>query len=157
MNQQQRFETGAQPSLKAMLMSRGLTVLVPPHHGLESCYSPDLYAAINGAHKGLPHQPHLVCISERRKAHENDGNTDSRYQGKDGSIGVQAVVNSKTEFCNSITTKQGLHILIIFSGLGSWWVYADIDPHALLQVIKTTRSDAPSNKWRSSGWLPRNV
>ena len=47
-------ETGSQPTLKELL-GRGLTVLVAPHHGLESCYSKELFAAMWGG------KPSLTC------------------------------------------------------------------------------------------------
>ena len=46
---------------------RGLTVLVAPHHGLESCYSKELFATMWGG------KPSLNVLSERRKAHDGDG------------------------------------------------------------------------------------
>src|SRR5260370_5065329 len=75
-------KTNGQPNLKELLSERGLTILVAPHHGLESCYSEELYKAIKGE------KPRLVVISERRLVHENDGKTDQNYQSEKGASGL---------------------------------------------------------------------
>ena len=122
--------TGTQPSLKSQLKNYGLTVLVAPHHGLESCYSTDLYGAIKGG------KPNLVILSERRKRHENDGNTDARYQGEQGAVGVDVEIDGKAEKGRrSLSTKDGHHILIVFSGTGVPKVYADKEPENLLKKL----------------------
>ena len=41
-----------------------LTVLIAPHHGLESCYSPERFGAMKGG------KPRLNILSERRKSHD---------------------------------------------------------------------------------------
>ena len=61
-------ETGDQPGLKELL-SRGLTVLVAPHHGLESCYSTEIMAALRNG------KPRLNVLSERRRVRDGDGKT----------------------------------------------------------------------------------
>lgn len=122
--------TGTQPSLKSQLKSFGLTILVAPHHGLESCYSTDLYNNIKGG------KPNLVILSERRKRHENDGNTDARYQSEQGAVGVNVEIDGKIEVGRrSISTKDGHHILIVFSGNGLPKVYADKDPDNLIKKL----------------------
>lgn len=131
------LKTSNQPSLKYLLKTHGLTVLVAPHHGLESCYSKELYAAIYAGSPIRQNKPQLVCVSERRKAHGNDGNTDKRYYGETGSTGIQATVNGKTELCNFLSTKSGLHILLLCHSTGSLKVFANTDPMALLPEIKT--------------------
>jgi hypothetical protein len=111
-------ETFDQPSLKSRLTKYGLSVLVASHHGLESCYSPELYAAINGG------KPGLVVISEARALAEGQGKIDRRYQSKDGSVGQ--VVNNcgQNTLCNSVTTKSN-HILIRMNGTGVPKVYCE--------------------------------
>jgi hypothetical protein len=122
--------TGTQPSLKSQLKTHGLTILVAPHHGLESCYSTHLYDAIRRG------KPNLVILSERRKRHENDGSTDARYQGEQGAVGVDVEIEGKTERNRrSLSTKDGHHILIVFSGTGLPKVYADKTPENLLKKL----------------------
>jgi hypothetical protein len=124
--------TGSQPSLKHQLSTYGLTVLVAPHHGLESCYSSDLYSAIKGG------KPNLVVLSERRKAHENDGSTDGRYQSEAGASGMNVEIDGELETNRrSVTTKHGHHILILFAGTGVPKVFANKEPKRLLSKLPT--------------------
>ena len=102
-------ETGSQPTLKELL-GRGLTVLVAPHHGLESCYSKELFAVMRGG------KPSLNVLSERRKAHNGDGTTDARYQSEVGARGLSVDVNGNRAVHRSVSTKNGHHILIKFTG-----------------------------------------
>ena len=111
------METGSQPSLKELLEQRGLSVLVAPHHGLESCYSEDLFAVMRNG------KPRLNVLSERRKAHDGDRTTDARYQSANGASGVSVNVDGKVEPRRSVSTKDGHHILITFSGSGAPGVY----------------------------------
>lgn len=120
------LETGNQPSLKSLLKSLGLTILAAPHHGLESCYSQDLYDAIKGG------KPELVVISERRHTHENDGSVDGRYQREGGASGLSVEVEGLKEQRLSLSTINGHHILIVFSGAGTPKVYADKNIDKLL-------------------------
>ena len=111
-------ETFDQPSLKSRLGSYGLSILVASHHGLESCYSPELYAAIKGG------KPDLVAISEAYALGEGQGKIDARYQSKDGSTGMNVKLGGTDTFRNSITTKSN-HLLIQLSGTGKPKVYAE--------------------------------
>ncbi|AWM41896.1 hypothetical protein [Gemmata obscuriglobus] len=139
-------KTGRQPSLKSLLGKHGLTVLMAPHHGLESCYSTDLYNAINGDSFTAVRKPQLVVVSERRKRHENDGNTDSRYYGTSGGTGVTITKDRNVETGQGfISTKGGHHILIIFNGTGPVKVYADTEPDNLLPYIKTAPAKVGSS------------
>lgn len=128
-NKESHCKTGGQPSLKGLLKNRGLTVLVAPHHGLESCYSPNLYDSFKGG------KPRLVVISERRRAHENDGNTHQNYQSEKGASGLKVHCEGSEETCNSLTTKNGQHILIVFDSSGGPKVYAEKDPDKLLAKL----------------------
>lgn len=121
--------TGNQPSLMSLLQQFGLSILVAPHHGLESCYSTDLYAAIKGG------KPQLVVVSERRHKKPNDGKVDSRYQSEAGATGFGVEIEGKVEMRRSISTVDGLHILIVFAGTGTPRVYAHKDPEALLRKL----------------------
>jgi hypothetical protein len=120
-------QTSDQPSLGQRLQSRGLTILVAPHHGLESCYSPELFAAMKDG------KPRLNILSERRKAHDRDGSTHGCYQSDLDGSGLKVIIESKPEQRISLTTKGGHHILVVFSGTGAPAVYADTDPKKLLQ------------------------
>lgn len=111
-------ETFDQPSLKSRLGTYGLTALVASHHGLQSCYSPELYAAIKGG------KPSIVAISERHSVAEGQGKIDSRYQSKEGSTGLLVKSNGVDSFCNSVTTKSN-HILIRFNGKGAPKIYQE--------------------------------
>jgi len=123
-------ETLDQPSLKSLL-ENGLSVLVAPHHGLESGFSEDLYNNM-----GSEQKPSLVVISEKRHTGENDGTVDSRYQGKEGSLGRTVYVDGEAEDRNSISTINGHHILISFEGSSVGFdVFAEKDPKKLLEKI----------------------
>ncbi len=111
-------ETFDQPSLKHRLRTYGLSVLVASHHGLESCYSPELYGAIKGD------KPDLVAISEAYAVSEGQGNIDARYQSKDASNGLTVKIGGCDAFRNSVTTKSN-HILIRFSGSGKPKIYCE--------------------------------
>lgn len=121
-----------QPGLKALLRDRGLSILVAPHHGLESCYSPDLYAAIRAG------RPQLVVISERRKRNDDDssGNVHANYSSEAGASGLDVeiegnrILGERTQ-----STVNGHHILIVFEASGAPRVFAEKDPAKLLGKI----------------------
>jgi beta-lactamase superfamily II metal-dependent hydrolase len=102
--------TSDQPSLKTVLNDYGLTILVAPHHGLESCYSPYLFECIGNS------KPKLVVISEKRHKAPQDGSVDSRYQSQDSSSGLDVDIEGTTEHRFSVSTRNGHHILIEFRG-----------------------------------------
>lgn len=122
-------ENSRQPALRKLLRDGGLTVLVAPHHGLESCYSEELYDAIKGG------KPRLVVISERRLTRENDGSTDQRYQSESGASGLTVQCEGVVENRRSLTTKNGHHILIVFDGSGGPRVFAEKDPDKLHEKL----------------------
>ena len=111
-------QTLDQPSLKERLGTYGLSVLVASHHGLESCYSPELYAAIKD------NKPDIVAISEAYAVGEGQGRIDARYQSKDGSKGMTIKLAGNDVFRNSVTTKSN-HILIRLSGSGQPKIYCE--------------------------------
>ena len=121
--------TSDQPDLCDLLENDGLTVLMAPHHGLESCYSEKLYSTIRDG------KPRLVIISERRLAKEGDGKTDDRYTNGSGGAGVSVEYEGEKAQKTYLTTKNGHHILCLFSGAGQPRIYADKDPTALLKVL----------------------
>ena len=120
-------KTGSQPTLKELL-GQGLTVLVAPHHGLESCYSKELFAAMRGS------KPSLNVLSERRKAHDGDGTTDARYQSEAGARGLSVDVDGNPSMRRSVSTKNGHHILIAFAGSGAPRVYLRQNPENLVKL-----------------------
>lgn len=101
-------ENANQPSLKALLNVHGLSVLLAPHHGLESGYSEELYAALKDG------KPRLAVVSEKRHTGENDGAVDSRYHGTTGASGLTVNIDGKDEVRNSVSTRNDHHILIKF-------------------------------------------
>ena len=121
--------TSDQPSLRSLLATYGQSILVAPHHGLESCYSQDLYDSFRD------HKPQLVVLSERRHSREGDGKTDARYQSDGGASSLLVNVDGVKEPRRSLSTINGHHILIIFSGSGTPGVFADKDPERLLEKM----------------------
>lgn len=128
-------KTADQPSLRWLLSQYGLSTLVAPHHGLESCYSPELYKTIRGG------KPRLVVLSERQKNKLTDGKTHQGYQREEGSFGLNVELeNGRLENRRSISTIGGDHILIIFEGNGLPKVYMDKDPERLLAKLPRVRA-----------------
>lgn len=122
--------TGDQPSLKLLLGERGLSILVAPHHGLESGFSEDLYKAIKDG------KPGLVVLSEKRHLSETDGKVEPYYQCPDGAKGQKVLIEGKGEDRYSVSTRNGHHILILFQGTGgSPQVFLEKDPKDLLAKL----------------------
>ena len=123
------LRTSTQPVLKNLLNDRGLSVLVTPHHGLESCYSPELFEAIKGG------KPYINVISEKRHLSDSDGSVDQRYQKAEGAIGVPVDIEGVKEDRFSVSTRDGHHILIILTGTVSQpYVFLRNDPEDLLKI-----------------------
>lgn len=121
--------TSTQPTLKKLLGDRGLSVLVAPHHGLESCFSTELFDAINGG------KPYINIISEKRHLSESDGTVDQRYQNKDGSIGISVDIEGEKEDRFSVSTRDSHHILIVLTGtVDQPYVFLRNDPEELLNI-----------------------
>jgi beta-lactamase superfamily II metal-dependent hydrolase len=116
-----RQPTGVEKKAKVM----GLSILVAPHHGLESGYSEDLSKAV---------KPQLVVISEKVHDGKNDGTVDARYQCKEAAQSLTVKISgTDKKDCYSISTR-GYHILIKFStGLGVPEVFQEPDPEDLLK------------------------
>lgn len=93
-----------QPSLRTLLTKDGLTFLVAPHHGLESCY-PDYLFKILGNKK-----PSLILISEGKHT-EKSGNIDERYQSNECATGK--FFKGRNRY--SITTRNDGHIKILIN------------------------------------------
>lgn len=122
-------ETSDQPGLSNLLDEYGLSILVAPHHGLESCFSQKLYGSMaNG-------QPQLVIISEKRHTRPQDGEILNDYRGYQGSSGLRVWKDGARELTYSLSTMNGHHILIVFNGTGTPKVYAEKDPATLLDIV----------------------
>lgn len=121
--------TSSQPSLKSLLSERGLSILVAPHHGLESCFSPYLFENIK------ENKTKLNVISEKRHVGENDGTVSANYSSSDYSSSLNVDVEGKTEKRKSISTRNGHHFLMIFKGTNALpEVYLRTDPFDLLKI-----------------------
>lgn len=120
-------KTCDQPSLRSLLQNRGLSILVAPHHGLESCYSQELFDAMRGG------KPQITVISERRHLHESDGCLHKMYQSELGSLGLPVELDGELQKNRkSVSTINGHHILIVFEGTGVPRIFANKDPEQLL-------------------------
>ena len=120
-----------QPSLKSLLKSHGLSILIAPHHGLESGFSEDLYKAIKNE------KPSLVVISEKKHLSDTDGAVDPFYQSPDGAKGQKVYIEGKEDSRNSVSTRAGHHILILFQGTGGKpEVFLEKNPDVLLKKLK---------------------
>jgi len=119
-------KTSDQPRLHDLLQQHGLTALVAPHHGLESGFSEELYHSIRGG------KPQLVVISEKDHTGANDGTVDPRYQSCDGAEGMGVSVAGEMQERFSVSTRNGLHLLLEFPGTGAPRAYQSVDPEALL-------------------------
>jgi len=133
-------KTLQQPSLKELLKKHGLTILVAPHHGLESGFSEDLYNAIEDK------KPRLVLISDKRHTGKNDGKIDSRYQNAGGAKSIKVnleVFNPsgekeiKEENRVSLSTRNNHHILLVFKENTSPDIYARKDPKDLVRIVES--------------------
>jgi hypothetical protein len=123
--------TNNQPSLKSLLSKHGLSILLAPHHGLESGFSEDLYKSMKDE------KPGLVIISEKRHLSETDGKVDLYYQTADGAKGQKVSIEGKEKECYSVSTRKGHHILILFQGTGGHpEVFLEKDISELLEKLK---------------------
>lgn len=122
-------ETLDQPSLSTLLEEYGLSVLVAPHHALESCFSERLYETIKGG------KPQVVIISEKRHTRPQDGTIHATYQSEDGASGLNVWIDGIRQKRFSVSTANGHHILITFNGTGIPKVYAEKDPDDLLSYV----------------------
>jgi beta-lactamase superfamily II metal-dependent hydrolase len=93
-----------QPNLKSLL-KKGLTILVAPHHGLESGYPQFLVEDLSY------NKPKLVLISDKQHNSNNSGSTHKNYQNGIASSGFM----HKGEKRYSLSTVSDGHIKIIFS------------------------------------------
>jgi hypothetical protein len=122
-------ENGNQRNLKTLLSERGLSILVAPHHGLESCFCPDLFEVIKD------HKPRLNVISEKRHLSDGDGKVAAQYQSADYALGLKVDNDGTSEDRYSVSTRNGQHILIVFKGTNTLpSVYLRADAEDLLEI-----------------------
>ena len=96
-----------QPNLITLLQKYGLTFLVTPHHGLESCFPEYLFNKLGEK------KPYLNIASEGKHT-DKSGNIDKRYQNSECAKGIK--FGEKTRY--SLTTRNDGHIKIIVSSEG---------------------------------------
>jgi len=111
--------TGTQSKLGNILTKYGLSILVCPHHGLESGYCTKLYDYIGGG------KPYLNIISEKRHTGKSEGKIHPNYQSSNGAKGLEVDIKGKKEKRYSVTTREG-QILVVFKG-------TDIVPHVYMR------------------------
>lgn len=123
--------TSNQPSLKSLLEDYGLTILVAPHHGLESGYSEYLYECMRGG------KPDIVVISEKRHKAPQDGEIAKEYQSEVDDYSLPVSIeddegNTEDELRYSVSTRNNHHILISMSSRGDPKIMLRKTPDALL-------------------------
>jgi hypothetical protein len=124
------LKTGDQPSLKNILKEMGLSILIAPHHGLQSGYCEELYDSMKDK------KPGLVIISEKRHLSDTNGEVCSLYQSERGGKGQDIFIEGKKERCVSVSTRNGHHILILFQGTGgNPEIYLEKDPEMMLKRL----------------------
>ncbi|MCK4393726.1 MBL fold metallo-hydrolase [Candidatus Bipolaricaulota bacterium] len=123
-------KTGDQPVLGETLQNCGLSILIAPHHGLESGYCEELQNHVSGG------KPDLNVISEKRHIVEGEGTVDPRYSGEEGSSGLTVDIEGTEKFRRSISTRDGHHILIVFKGTDGYpHVYLRKDAEDLVNIV----------------------
>jgi hypothetical protein len=119
-------QTSDQPDLGTLLEESGLSILVAPHHGLESCFSQKLYDAMKDS------KPQLVVISEKKHTRPQDGAIAAIYQSRDGASGLNVWIDGIREKRYSASTANGHHMLITLNGTGVPKVYLEKSADDLL-------------------------
>jgi len=101
------LKTSSQPTPEELFDSYGLTLLVAPHHGLESCFCQSLFDSIPGG------KTTLTTVSEKRLTGENEGKVDSRYSDENHSQGMWVNIDGGQSFKRMVSTRNGHHMLFI--------------------------------------------
>ena len=100
-------KTSSQPTPEELFDDYGLTLLIAPHHGLESCFCQLLFDSIPGG------KTNLNIISEKRHTGKNDGIVDNRYSDEQHSKGMWVNIDRSQDFRRMISTRNGHHMLFI--------------------------------------------
>jgi hypothetical protein len=121
--------TSSQPTPKQLFQQHGLSLLIAPHHGLESCFCQEMFDAIPGG------KPILNVISEKRHTGENDGTVDVRYSDESHAAGCDVDIDGDKEFRRKVSTQNGHNMLFVLGGEEAQpSVYLRKDPLELLQI-----------------------
>jgi hypothetical protein len=122
-------KTSSQPTPEELFDDYSLTLLVAPHHGLESCFCQALFDLIPGG------RTQLNVISEKRHLSENDGKVDSRYSDANYSEGIYVNIDRVQDKRRMVSTRNGHHMLFIL-GRDSTHpkVFLRKDPYDLLNL-----------------------
>ena len=99
--------TSSQPTPEELFDEHGLTLLVTPHHGLESGFSKELFDSIPGG------QTQLNIVSEKRHLGDNDGTVDARYSNEDYSRGMNVDIDRTQVSRRMVSTRNGHHMLFV--------------------------------------------
>ena len=119
-----------QPSLRYLVGTHGLSILLAPHHGLESGFSEDLFKSIKDK------KPGLIAISEKRHLTDKNGEVCTFYQSADGAKGQVVCIEGKEEKRFSVSTRNNHNILILFQGTGgNPEVFLEKEPEKLLDRL----------------------
>lgn len=123
------WQTEDQPSLGSQLKEYGLTILVAPHHGLESCFCEKLYKYIKGG------KPALNIISDRRNKKDSKGEVDERYDDPQWSAGLTVEIDGESSIKYAAFTKDGHHIVAAFAGTGRPKVFMSKNAEELIEKL----------------------
>jgi len=94
-------------------INKGCTVLVAPHHGLESGYSNEFFTSLPIADPRVG----IVVISEKAKPRKDEGNVHSNYQNREKVKGLRVIKqDGAKEVRLSVTTRTDGHCLVGFRG-----------------------------------------
>ena len=99
-------ETKDQPSPNELFRKNGLSVLVAPHHGLESCFPDVLFDSLPDG------RVRAAIVSEKRHTGASDGTVDSRYLSSDYVDGVSVDKEGAHIKLRRVSTASDHHILI---------------------------------------------
>lgn len=104
------LRTSKQRDLRDLLSENGLTLLVAPHHGLESGFCQALFDCMKDG------KPALNIISEKRHLEDSDGTVHASYQTENGANGVKVDIEGTAEDRFCVSTRDGHHILVVLRG-----------------------------------------
>lgn len=94
-------------------INSGCSVLVAPHHGLESAYSPEFFLSLPASDPRVD----VVVISEKAKPSKDEGKIHTNYQSSDKVKGISVIRDNGTRARKlSVTTRTDGHCLIGFRG-----------------------------------------
>lgn len=101
------------------ILKNGVSIFVAPHHGLESAFYEDIFNYMPNKKVKVLH-----IISEKKKAGESEGKTDSRYFSNKYCSGLESRF--------SLSTKKDGHIRLVFGAGGKLNIRSSQDFQELL-------------------------